>query len=759
MKDAQTPDHLSLRSIVDNLRVGAYVVPDFQRPFEWTPLDIKELMRSIFSDYFIGSLLLWKGKRENRDALSCESLYGFDGEPKPSHIVLDGQQRLTALYYAIIAPKIPLPDKKSRFLYFIQIDRFIHGDYDGAFTYSWTQPSDSESLDVNDYYREHRFPLAVIGRGTRDLVKWIQGYEDYWQDKADSLKSEGDKETAESATVFSRNASTFEDNILATLDKYQVSFIELDQDLELNKICDIFTQINHRGVRLSNFDLMNAMLKPKGVQLKHLWREAQQQFNFDGFDRMNMYTLQVMSILRQELGKPKDVFNLLPGQTKATRMADGSFKPRVLVKDSEDFRCLWDRALHAIDTSISILINPRNYGYGAVTHQYLPYSSILPVFAALQESVRERFSQHQEEADRKIWKWYWASIFTNRYSDSVESKYIQDFRDVNAWIESGSDSNTPRVIHEFDDRVASLKLHGETNPNSAVFRAVFNLIFIQGARDWDAGGFSKNSSIHMHYIIPTKWELQMEPNERSLLKSVLNRMPLTVQTSKEFVGDRMPNDYLRELLEERDDIDIRAILERHCITENAFEALVREPFTKDDFREFLLIRSRTIKEKIRGLIEEYPTTSSQLQICEKRRKLKDRVENVELKLRDLIDSSFHGNIDVLPSFVRVRIEDNIDDKKKSNPAFARTFKRTLGNYLKESNFSDLEKIITSRQRWTFFEKPFKKKERSEVLMRLSAVRKLRNWTHHASNADEVTLLEGEGGLVWIESILELEGNG
>ena len=744
MKDAQTPAHLSLRSIVENLKAGAYVVPDFQRPFEWTPLDIKELMRSIFSDYFIGSLLLWKGKKENRDALSCEPLYGFDGEPRPSHIVLDGQQRLTALYYAIVAPKIPLPQKKSRFLYFIQIDRFIHGDYDGAFTYSWTQPSDRESLDVNDYYREHRFPLAVIGRGTLDLVKWIQGYQAYWQNKADSLKSEGDKETAESATAF------FEDNILATLDKYQVSFIELDQDLELNKVCDIFTQINHRGVQLSNFDLMNAMLKPKGVQLKHLWREAQQEFNFDGFDRMNMHTLQVMSILRQELGAPKDIFNLLPGQKT---------KSRVLVKDSEDFRRLWDRALHAIDTSISLLVNPRNYGYGAVTHQYLPYSSILPVFAALQESVRERFSQHQEEADRKIWKWYWASIFTNRYSDSVTSKYNQDFRDVNAWIESGSDSSTPRVIHDFDDRVTSLKLQGETNPNSAVFRAVFNLIFIQGARDWDAGGFSKNSSIHMHYIIPTKWGLQMESNERSLLKSVLNLMPLTAQTSKEFVGDRMPNDYLRELLEERDDIDIRAILERHCITENAFDVLIREPFTKDDFREFLLIRSRTIKKKIRGLIEEYPTTSSQLQICDKRRKLKKRVEDMELILRDLIDSKFCGNIDVLPSFVKVRIEDNIDRKKKSNPAFARDFRRTLGNYLKESSFSDLENTITSRKCWTFFEKPFKQMERSEVSRRLSAVTKLRNWTHHASNADEVTLLEGEGGLVWIESILELEGDG
>jgi uncharacterized protein with ParB-like and HNH nuclease domain len=51
--------------MVSRLREGRYVIPDFQRDFEWQPWDIKELMSSIFRDYYIGSLLLWKGKDEN----------------------------------------------------------------------------------------------------------------------------------------------------------------------------------------------------------------------------------------------------------------------------------------------------------------------------------------------------------------------------------------------------------------------------------------------------------------------------------------------------------------------------------------------------------------------------------------------------------------------------------------------------------------------------------------------------------------------
>jgi len=83
MKDAQKPSQVTLTNLINRLKEGCFVVPDFQREFEWKPWDIRDLTRSVFLDYYIGSLLLWKGKSKNFDALACEKIYGHEGEETP----------------------------------------------------------------------------------------------------------------------------------------------------------------------------------------------------------------------------------------------------------------------------------------------------------------------------------------------------------------------------------------------------------------------------------------------------------------------------------------------------------------------------------------------------------------------------------------------------------------------------------------------------------------------------------------------------
>jgi hypothetical protein len=135
-------------------------------------------------------------------------------------------------------------------------------------------------------------------------------------------------------------------------EQYQIAYIELDRELELDKVCDIFTQINSKGVRLDVFDLFNALLKPKGLQLKHMWRAAEPQLDFVETERMNVYILQVMSILQQAYCSPKYLYYLLPGQEKSVREPDGSLRKEVLVQNTAEFEVLWMRAVEALNRAI-----------------------------------------------------------------------------------------------------------------------------------------------------------------------------------------------------------------------------------------------------------------------------------------------------------------------------------------------------------------------------------------------------------------------
>ncbi len=85
--------------------------------------------------------------------------------------------------------------------------------------------------------------------------------------------------------------------------------------------------------------------------------------------------------------------------------------------------------------------------FGAISSQYLPYVSILPAFSALQTALRKLPAPRQLDAQRKLRHWYWASVFTNRYSGAVESTSARDYRDVRDWFEH--DDAEPGLIAEF----------------------------------------------------------------------------------------------------------------------------------------------------------------------------------------------------------------------------------------------------------------------------------------------------------------------
>ncbi len=712
MKDAQKPDHVSLNTLISYLRDGRFVIPDFQREFEWKPWDIRDLMRSVFLDYYIGSLLLWKGKQENFAALSCEPVYGYAGSGKPEYIVLDGQQRLTAIYYAFLAPDIPLPNRSNRFFYFVHVDKFMAEEYDEAFEYDWFTRRWAKVLENKEaQFASHLFPFSVIGATGWELPNWVQGYETFWKNKAAEADASGNAEAAKLAHNHAANAKAFGEHLQGITGQYQISYIELDKDLEVDKVCDIFTQINSRGIRLDVFDLVNALLKPRGLQLKQMWRDAAPRLDAVETEKMNVYILQVMSILRQGYCSPKYLYFLLPGQEKSVRDPDGTRRKEVLIPDIVDFENRWNTAVDALESAIKVLQHPQEYG--AVTSSFLPYVSILPVFAALRSHARTLPAACQLDARRKLRHWYWASVFNNRYSGAVESTSARDFLDLKAWFDD--DTAEPALIAEFAQRFRNLDLRRETKRGTSVYNGVFNLLVLQGARDWMTGDVPQHGDLDDHHIVPDSWgKKQMKGG---LIGSILNRTPLTADTNRHVIKTRLPNAYLPELIEQNGESTVRAILESHFISP-AIETLL-------------------IKER--------------LDLPPQLRELDAATEQVELSVRKTVETALGGDASQLPQHLLQKVDERITRAAKKSAALDTDRYQTLAGKLEYFDLRELQDTITSKTLWPQFEPRFANKE--ALITKFDQLAELRNGIRHSRAVSDIVRKEGEAAILWFRQVL------
>ena len=209
----------SIRKIVDKISSGEVRIPAFQRGFVWEPESVAFLMDSLYKDFPIGSVLLWR----TTERLKTERQLGnFDlPEPQktyPIDYVLDGQQRLTSIFSVFQTEMKPIENGNWMDIYYligsknsIQISKFI-------------------ALIEKDVDLNKHFPLNVLF----DSVKYRQA------------------------------TDIFDSVIKEELDKLQEKFKEVIVPFELmetnNKehVAIVFERINREGVRLDSFQLLSA---------------------------------------------------------------------------------------------------------------------------------------------------------------------------------------------------------------------------------------------------------------------------------------------------------------------------------------------------------------------------------------------------------------------------------------------------------------------------------------------------------------------
>ncbi|MEZ5856685.1 MAG: hypothetical protein R3D67_18785 [Hyphomicrobiaceae bacterium] len=232
----------------------------------------------------------------------------------------------------------------------------------------------------------------------------------------------------------------------------------------------------------------------------------------------------------------------------------------------------------------------------------------------------------------------------------------------------------------------------------------------------------------------------------NLIHTILNRTPLTGDTNRKVISDKLPNAYLPELIEENGEKAVLAIMESHFISPEALKVLLRDPFMPDDFEAFISERQKTIQEAIENLL-----IKERLDLPANLRELDAAVEEVELRLRTAIDGSLDGDAAVLPQQVLQKIEERIQRAAKKNAALDIDYYQTLQGKLEYCDLRELQDAITAKATWEQFVERFKNKETLNT--RFGQLSELRNGIRHSRTVDEVTRKEGEAAIIWFKQVL------
>lgn len=91
-----------LNGLVEKIRLGELALPELQRPFVWNNAQVRDLFDSMYRGYPVGFFLFW----ETGSGSKTRTIGEDSKQRTASQLVVDGQQRLTALYAVMTGWKV-----------------------------------------------------------------------------------------------------------------------------------------------------------------------------------------------------------------------------------------------------------------------------------------------------------------------------------------------------------------------------------------------------------------------------------------------------------------------------------------------------------------------------------------------------------------------------------------------------------------------------------------------------------------------------
>jgi len=565
-------------------------IPEIQRPFVWDSTKVRNLMDSLYQGYPIGYLTSWRNP-------SVRLKDGSTSEGKK--ILIDGQQRVTALTTAILGDKIVDQDyRKKR----IQI----------AF-----QPLEERFEVFNPAIAKDVAwipDISPVIQGERSLLKLIREYVE-------------------------KNPGTNEEHIEAVLEKLrgivkrQIGLVELSGELDIETVTEIFVRINSEGVVLSQADFAmskiaaneeyggtelrkyidyfcHLVVSPefysqiteidrefvKGEYFSHLtWLQNE---NGDLYDPDYKDVLRVAFTSEFERGKLADLVGLLSGRNFKTRtyeepIAEDSFRRlkkavTAFINETHFKRFLMIiRSAGFIDKTLIRSANTLNFAYAV----YLKLRNL---------------GYSPEKIERFVRKWFVLSILTGRYSGSPESQMDFDIKAI-----------AKRPFKEFLAEVEKAELSEafwqaglvQSLNTSVASSPYFNVFLAAQVKDRDKGFLSREITVadlvahrgDIHHLFPKDF-LKKHGLKRGKYNQVANYVYMQAETNIK-IGNKEPKEYFAEILKQirSGQMFYGAITDEDALLENFKQNCIPKMLLEagfGDYENFLDERRKLMAKKI-----------------------------------------------------------------------------------------------------------------------------------------------------------------
>jgi hypothetical protein len=572
---------LDLLARADN---GKLQLPDFQRGWVWDDERIRSLLASVSVSFPIGAVMLLEtgGQHVRFKPRPLTGTHERLRQISPETLILDGQQRLTSLYQALMsAVAAETKDAKGKAIrrwYYIDMKKAVtNGDDREDAVLS--VPADKlvrafggghggeVVLDVTTSAKEYAADLFPANR-IFSSSEWRREYNKHWQ--YDAAKSD----------LFDR----FETEVIDRFKQYQVPVIELKKETPKEAVCLVFERVNTGGVALNVFELLTASFAADDFQLRDDWNAREKRLKDQHPVLRNLQNddfLQTISLLSTQTRRRVALANGVSGDN-----APGiSCKRKDILKlEVEDWKAWADRVEAGFVRAARFL-----YGQKIFKARDLPYRTQLVPLAAM--FVDLGHDGETEGARQKIARWYWCGVLGELYGGAIESRFARDLPEVVAMVRG--EAVEPITIQ--DSSFQANRLLTLRTRNSSAYKGIYALLMRDGGRDFRTGEPIEaqtffDDKVDIHHIFPEKWCKTARLNP-GIYNSVINKTPLAARTNRQ-IGGRAPSKYLPRI-ERIADIDsgrMDQILQSHCITPSELRG--------DRFWDFFSARAEALLQRI-----------------------------------------------------------------------------------------------------------------------------------------------------------------